>query len=263
MRKSMSGLAPHGRRATRTGFTIVELLIVIVVIAILAAISIVAYNGMQRRAQRTILDSFMSDTHKNLAISYAINGQYPASLGGRPEGAIRAPTGINVLYRPNNSANPPRYSLTATYGDVIRRFVPPEGRGFTEEIYDNESLSGTPTVVREVEEINYGWGSKAPENFSRREHFSAQWSGLITAPSTGTYTFYASSDDGQRLFINGNLVIDSWIGRGCTTDTYSISLEAMQAVAIHYEYFQGWGGSCAILEWSVPGGSTRQPVRAL
>lgn len=63
------------------GFTIVELLIVIVVIGILAAITIVAYNGVQQRARDTARQSGISNLTKALEIYYSINAQYPTSSG--------------------------------------------------------------------------------------------------------------------------------------------------------------------------------------
>lgn len=59
------------------GFTIVELLIVIVVIAILAAISIVAYNGIQQRTRTTALQADLSSLSKKLKLYYAANDAYP------------------------------------------------------------------------------------------------------------------------------------------------------------------------------------------
>lgn len=63
----------------QSGFTIVELLIVIVVIAILAAISIVAYNGIQQRANNTAIISAVSQTIKSIQAYYAQEGSYPLS----------------------------------------------------------------------------------------------------------------------------------------------------------------------------------------
>lgn len=61
------------------GFTIVELLIVIVVIAILAAISIVAYNGIQDRARTTSIKSDLNSLNKAIQLYYADNGLYPVT----------------------------------------------------------------------------------------------------------------------------------------------------------------------------------------
>lgn len=59
------------------GFTIIELLIVIVVIAILAAITIVAYNGIQQRARDSQRKSDVATIQKALELYYLDNGFYP------------------------------------------------------------------------------------------------------------------------------------------------------------------------------------------
>lgn len=64
----------------QTGFTIVELLIVIVVIAILAAITIVAYNGIQNQSKASSLKSELSQVTKALETKKIVNGVYPSSL---------------------------------------------------------------------------------------------------------------------------------------------------------------------------------------
>lgn len=80
------------RTSNSAGFTIVELMIVIIVIAILAAISIVAYTGIQDRARGVVLGSDLSNAADQMEIAYAMDGSYPADL---PEG-IRT-SGGNVL----------------------------------------------------------------------------------------------------------------------------------------------------------------------
>ena len=66
-------------RKSRSGFTIVELLIVIVVIGILAAITVVAYNGIQQRAHNAQTIAAVKDYAK-IYTAYAIdNGSYPSS----------------------------------------------------------------------------------------------------------------------------------------------------------------------------------------
>ena len=62
------------------GFTIVELLIVIVVIGILAAITVVAYNGIQSRTKITKSQSDLTSMQKLLSLYHADNGSYPTTI---------------------------------------------------------------------------------------------------------------------------------------------------------------------------------------
>ena len=72
------------------GFTIVELLIVIVVIAILAAVSVVAYSGIQQRATASKAASTATQIYKGFEAYYALEGHYPltAALDSGREGCI-------------------------------------------------------------------------------------------------------------------------------------------------------------------------------
>jgi prepilin-type N-terminal cleavage/methylation domain-containing protein len=95
------------------GFTIVELLIVIVVIGILAAITIVAYNGVQNRARASAASSAATQAVKKLE-SFAVDGNgYPATLAA--VGVLDSGT-TSYQYTVDNSVIPATYCVTVTNG---------------------------------------------------------------------------------------------------------------------------------------------------
>ena len=100
-----------------SGFTIVELLIVIVVIGILAAITIVAYNGVQQRAVAASLTSDLDNAAKLLKLDQVINSAYPTTLALANSGkGVPASSGTTYQYTVTNSASPQTFCITATKG---------------------------------------------------------------------------------------------------------------------------------------------------
>ncbi len=104
------------------GFTIVELLIVVVVIGVLAAITTIAFNGVTGRATASQLQSTLSSAVKQLKVFQVDNGQFPTAnvcpSPGATEICIKAPAGVTIVYAPNNAATPATFNLSASKGSV-------------------------------------------------------------------------------------------------------------------------------------------------
>lgn len=97
-------------KSKQTGFTIVELLIVIVVIAILAAISVIAYRGIQDRAKVSSISSALTQASKAVALYKAQNDTYPATLAAA---SVSDKNSISYQYSYNATAG--TYCITALY----------------------------------------------------------------------------------------------------------------------------------------------------
>ncbi|MFG3007512.1 LamG-like jellyroll fold domain-containing protein [Streptomyces calvus] len=103
-------------------------------------------------------------------------------------------------------------------------------------------------------QINFsGLTSTFQELTGRTEHTTARWTGQIEAPETGDYTFYAIGDNGFRLFIDGEPVIDHWEPDWDREQTsVPVRLTAGEKHDFRLEMFQDFGGSNMYLRWSTP-----------
>jgi hypothetical protein len=103
-------------------------------------------------------------------------------------------------------------------------------------------------------EINFAGLTTTFEDFTgQTENTTARWTGQIEAPETTDYTFHAIGDNGFRLFIDDQPVIDHWLPDWDVEQTSApVRLEAGQRHDIRLEYFQDTGGANMFLRWSSP-----------
>ena len=81
-------------------------------------------------------------------------------------------------------------------------------------------------------------------------HFSTRVTGYVKPLYSQTYTFYSTSDDGQRLWVNGTQLINDWTTHGMTQQSGTIALTAGVWYPIILEHFQATGGEGLKFEWS-------------
>ncbi len=134
-----------------------------------------------------------------------------------------------------------------------------EGTGLLGTYYKTPYLTPpsltSPPIIQVDATVNFNWGITSPFGTGEiADNFSIRWSGKIQPLSTGMHTFYTNTDDGVRLWVNGQQIINDWIEHPATQQTsFPIQLQAGELYDIQMEYFDHIGGAIAQLSWSYPG----------
>jgi hypothetical protein len=126
------------------------------------------------------------------------------------------------------------------------------GDGLAATYFDNDNFTGA-AQSRVDSTVNFGWGSTAPISGIGADTFSARWTGEVEAPASGAYTFYTQSDDGVRLWVNGQQIINDWTAHATKENRGVVSLELGKKYSIKLEYFEKYSGATMKLLWSGPG----------
>jgi hypothetical protein len=106
----------------------------------------------------------------------------------------------------------------------------------------------TPTLTRDETAIDHDWALGAPAPAVDADHFVARWTRSLTL-TAGWYDFTATTDDGVRLWIDGQKVVDRWVDQGATGSTAHLALGG-GAHTIAMEYYENAGGALARLTWA-------------
>jgi hypothetical protein len=134
--------------------------------------------------------------------------------------------------------------------ELLERDQPPEPpvvSPFKGEYFNNIALSGAPALVRDDEEINFFWGDGPPGPGIGADNFSVRWT-KEQHFAEGTYTFSVLADDGVRLWVDDQLVIDKWVDQSPQRYDADVALAAGQH-GIKLEYYERGGGSTIKLWW--------------
>ena len=150
--------------------------------------------------------------------------------------------------------------FTAT-DDATIVVTPASLNGLTGQYFNdpgNGTHFGTLILTRSDPTVNFTWAAGSPAAGVGADNFSVRWTGSVEAPVTGSYRFSTVSDDGIRLWVNGQLVINNWTDHSPTTNTSAlIALTAGVRYTITLEFYENAGGATAKLEWSYSGQTTQ------
>lgn len=120
--------------------------------------------------------------------------------------------------------------------------------GWKGEFFNNMNLEGSPKAVRAYNSIDFNWGKGSPVSGITADYFSARFTGEFHFVG-GKYRFTATSDDGIRVWIDDNLIIDQWHSTSARTYTADVDVgEGNHRMKV--EYFEEKGDAVCKLKWT-------------
>ena len=121
--------------------------------------------------------------------------------------------------------------------------------GFNAEYFNNQTLSGIPTITTQVNKISGVWSKGSPHPQIPNDHFSARYTGNIEIPlgrKGKTHKFTLKADDGVRFWIDGSFIVDDWTNHPMRTYERILNLEPGSHL-LKIEYYENTGGAVLTL----------------
>jgi len=193
------------------------------------------------------------DENKVKTIAVIGPNAYPAVPGGGGSAETKPFNAVSFLEGISNRLGTKAKVLYAVDTPVLddvfgsSEFVTAPGgdKGLKGEYFSNDQLQGSPEMVRTDQHVHFDWGEGSFAPNQPVDHFSVRWTGYFVPKESGSYTFFSSADDGVRLFLGDDNVIDDWQPHAQTVDSYARNLEAGQAYKVRFEYFEAVGSAIA------------------
>lgn len=124
--------------------------------------------------------------------------------------------------------------------------------GLLGNYYPNQNLTGEPKSIQVDTNFDQLWENNQPTLTQLSPPFSVRWQGYIKPKFSERYRIITTSDDGIRLWIDDQILIDNWSVHAATTDQAEIELQADDLHKITIEFFDRGYSGVLKLEWLSP-----------
>ena len=193
----------------------------------------------------------LADDAAGTSIRYTLDGSSPSANSSLYTGPLVITNSARLQARAflPGAVDSPVASATFLSSTAVGN-----GTGLTGAYYSNQlrTLNAPPTLVRTDATVDFNWNGSSPDPSIGQNNFTALWTGSVQAQFSEPYTFYTTTDDGVRLWVNGQLIVDEWVDQSATEWSGTIQLQAGQKYSIVIEYYQAGGDASAHLSWSSP-----------
>ncbi len=144
---------------------------------------------------------------------------------------------------------------TLTFTSIYETIPLGQGTGVRGYYYD--WLGGDPEFVEPFKftwidtTINFDWGDGSPAiSQLGADQWLVRWEGYVEPLFDGIHNFHIVADDGIRLWIDGQQIIDAWVLQPPTEWTGTINLDAGKLYPLRLEFFEDGGGAVCEFSWS-------------
>jgi len=192
----------------------------------------------------------VSESTPGAVLYYTLDGSAPSSSSPVMSGPLTIAQNANLEVMAQAPGAQPSgvvgamYQISPVYGT---------GSGLLGDYYDQRKTPyGVSPTASEIDPtINFNWAGISPIKGVGADYWCADWTGTIQPLCTTNYTFYTISDDGVRVWINRQEIINNWTNHGATLNTSApVALVGGQKYTIRIDYYQIAGGSSLKLSWS-------------
>lgn len=149
-----------------------------------------------------------------------------------------------VLYTEGANRNADAYDVISS-GYLTSNGTP----GLSAAFFDNQELNREPLVQQRNETINFHWTLYAPHEQLQTDHYSVRWTGELTAPESGEFQIGLEGNDGFRLYLDDQLLIDRWNKQSYHTDLVKYAFKKGKKVAVRVEFHETQGEGKIRLIW--------------
>jgi hypothetical protein len=202
---------------------------------------------------------------RNVEIRYTTDGSVPSAASPILAGPVRLSSTTTLsarCFREGEAVSP---AASASFAKVPPRPAMERGERvngldyrYYEGDWDSSPDFGSLNAAGRGTMPNFGFGPRRDP-----EHFAFDYRGYLEVPSTGVYTLYTESDDGSRLSIGDELVVDNDGLHGMTRKKGVIALSA-GLHPVRVGFFEKTGGDGLTVSWEGPGFGRREiPDNAL
>jgi beta-glucosidase len=122
--------------------------------------------------------------------------------------------------------------------------------GLKAQYFNNISLQGHPVLTRTDADIRFQWTLYGPDPSVTFDFFSVRWTGTIRSPRTGRFKIGIHGNEGYKLYLNGQLLLNTWEGQSFSTRLVEFNFEKDKEYALQVEYKESSGGARLNLVWN-------------